>query len=108
MAVRGAESKNKIISDMIEKFPGSFIAADGKTLRIPMTENGEPIEIKVTLVAAKDLEGGTISFQSENEDGDLDDQMSGFCENNSAIDVPEPTEEEKEKINKLLTSLNIK
>lgn len=55
---RGNESKEFIKTKLKETFDGAFVAADGKTIRIPLMENGEPIEIKVTLVAAKDIEGG--------------------------------------------------
>jgi len=55
---KGAESKDKIVQKLMSTFEGAFIASDGKTVRIPMSEMGEPVEIKVTLTAAKDLEGG--------------------------------------------------
>lgn len=56
---RGAESKEKIFQKMLEVFSGSFMA-DAKTLRIPMEENGEVVEIKVALTAAKDTLGGSV------------------------------------------------
>ena len=57
MAAKGAVSKQNVANKIMSTFLGAFIAADGKTIRIPLVEDGEPIEIKVTLVAAKDLEG---------------------------------------------------
>ena len=56
MAARGAEVKEKLTQVLTKLFPESFM--DGKTLRIPMKENGEIVEIKVTLTAAKDVLGG--------------------------------------------------
>lgn len=52
MAVKGQESKKVITEKIIEVFEGAFI--NGKELRVPLVENGEPIEIKITLTAAKD------------------------------------------------------
>ena len=52
MAVRGAIGKNKIIQEILEEFEGSF-SPDGKEIRIPVEENGEIIQIKVALTAAK-------------------------------------------------------
>ena len=52
MAIRGAAGKNKIIQEILEKFEGSF-SPDGKEIRIPVEENGEIIQIKVALTAAK-------------------------------------------------------
>lgn len=54
MAVRGAEAKQKIISQIIENFPGAFTCNEGKELRIPIAENGERVEIKVALTCAKE------------------------------------------------------
>ena len=55
---RGAISKTLIGTAILQVFPGSFIDSDGKTIRIPTTVEGEPIEVKLTMTAAKDLIGG--------------------------------------------------
>ena len=49
---RGSEAKTEITKKILEVFNGSFIN-DGKEIRIPMQENGETIEIKCVLTAAK-------------------------------------------------------
>jgi hypothetical protein len=50
---KGQVSK-KIISDKIlEMFEGSFLYNDGKEIRIPIMEDGELIQIKCALTAAK-------------------------------------------------------
>lgn len=56
MAVKGSASKEAIFNKLQEMFEGSFMA-DAKTLRIPMVEDGQVVEIKVTLTAAKDVLG---------------------------------------------------
>lgn len=55
---KGALSKTLIGTAILQVFPGSFIDSDGKTIRIPTSIEGEPLEIKVTLTAAKDIVGG--------------------------------------------------
>ena len=61
---RGSLAKENITKALLSIFPNSFVAADGKTIRIPTTCEGETIEVKCSLVAAKDLEGGQASFSA--------------------------------------------
>lgn len=53
MAIRGAVAKQEVIDKILECFPNAFIYE--KTVRIPMTEDGQDIQIKLTLTAAKDI-----------------------------------------------------
>ena len=66
---------------------------DGKTLRIPMKENGEIVEIKVTLTAAKDVLGsadaGAFTLAS----------FTPVCDM--------PTDEEIEEVKKYLSSMGM-
>lgn len=96
MAAKGTSSKQIITDTILKTFEGSFIAADGKTLRIPMTEDGEVVEIKVTLVAAKDVEGGGAVTE-----------ISGSTDAAPVAQNPQVTEEEKAKVNKMLENLNL-
>ena len=57
---KGSASKEIIFARLLETFEGSFMQ-DDKVLRIPMTEAGETVEIKVTLTAAKDVLGAGTS-----------------------------------------------
>lgn len=59
MAARGTTSKENITKAILQIFGGSFIDSDGKTIRIPTSCEGETVEIKVALTAAKDVIGGT-------------------------------------------------
>ena len=61
MAARGSIAKTLIGTAILQVFPGSFIDSDQKTIRIPTTCEGEPIEIKISMTAAKDLVGGQAS-----------------------------------------------
>ena len=59
---KGNQSKTFIGEALLKIFPGSFIDADRKTVRIPTTCEGEPLEIKITMTCAKDLVGGAPAF----------------------------------------------
>lgn len=51
MAAKGTESKELVLEKLKELFPASFMY--DKEFRIPFTENGEEIQIKVSLTCAK-------------------------------------------------------
>jgi len=96
MAAKGTESKGLIFNKLQELYPNAFWEDTGKILRIPMAEGGVPIEIKVTLTAAKNILGG----------GQVESAFS--TETTSAPEkVIEMTEEEKSNVSKLLASLNL-
>jgi len=59
---RGSLVKENITKAILQVFPGAFVDSDGKTIRIPTTAEGEPIEVKVALTAAKDIIGGQTSL----------------------------------------------
>lgn len=89
---RGSASKEIITAKILSMFEGSFI--NGKEIRLPMMEDGSPIEIKVTLTAAKDIVGGGTS---------VNDTFTPV--EKSAPISAEPTEEEKENVATLLKSM---
>lgn len=55
---RGSQAKQEILEKLKETFPNSFME-DAKILRIPWQENGETVEIKIQMTAAKNLLGGS-------------------------------------------------
>ena len=90
---KGAQAKADISRIILETFQGSFI--NDKEIRIPMMEDGSPIQIKVTLTAAKDL----IINGAETP-----------AEDALAIEAPKSavvSEEEKKNVSKLLASLGL-
>ena len=91
---RGAESKANVIQKILEVFDGAF--EYGKELRIPIMENGERVEIKVTLTCAKTNVGG--------DDGPADSAPAAASAN---VTAGPPTEEEKQNIANLLDRLGI-
>lgn len=110
MAARGAEAKEKIINQILANFAGSF--RYDKEIRIPVMENGELIQIKVTLTAAKtnvDIGGDTaipgaepISMATSAPARDF--TVTG---NPKSLDELKPSEEEKQNMKDLLTKLGL-
>ena len=99
MAARGSITKQKITEKILATFPGSFTYNDGKEIRINETEDGAPIQIKVTLTAAKVAVG-----QVENAfDASGEEKVAP-----PADFIPEePSEEEKEHLKTLLEKLGL-
>jgi hypothetical protein len=98
MAVRGAEAKAKITKKILETFEGSFLCNGGKELRIPMMENGEIVQIKITLTAAK-----------VNVSNGEDTVIPGVAvtPTSATVQSSELTEQEKKETLDLLASLNL-
>ena len=96
MAAKGTESKCIIFNKLKEIYPNSFWEDENKILRVPMNEGGNPIEIKVTLTAAKNILGS----------GAVESAFPTASE--PVVEKPvEMTEEEKENVATLLASLNL-
>lgn len=101
---RGAVAKEIVFKKILETFEGSFMYNGGKECRIPIDENGIPIQIKVTLTAAKD----NVDPSGENiapaavakEEG----PVGNFPAPHKKTEV---TEEEKANIESLLKSLGL-
>ena len=99
MAAKGQESKNIIIQKILDTFEGSFQYE--KEIRIPMLENGELVQIKVALTAAKsNVEQGSENIVPAAA------TISNEIGINPSVKV-ETTEEERENVKRLLASLNL-
>ena len=104
MAAKGSIAKVDIFKKILDTFNGSFMNGE-KELRIPWMENGELLEIKVTLTAAKDILGDCGAKSQVNptytEPVNTSTPMS-----TQTVNAPsEPTEEEKERIAKLVAAM---
>lgn len=102
MAARGSESKEIIISKILNTFEGAF--KYDKEIRIPMIEGGEEIQIKVTLTAAKtNVEhGGDVAVPGAKPIT----QTASSAQVSATTEVAtEPSEEEKKNLEKLIASL---
>lgn len=104
MAARGTESKNILFAKLMEIYSGAFWEDEGKVLRVPMDENGQRIELKVTLTAAKtNLGGDSVASAFDSGPAIIPTSTSTTNESNSL----EPTEEEKQNIQSLIEALNL-
>ena len=95
---KGADSKEKVKQKILEMFEGSFI--NDKEIRVPMVENGETLEIKVTLTCAKDVigSGSVVSAPAEAT-------ASAFPTPAAPAPKPEVTDEEKQRLKNLLAQM---
>lgn len=100
MAAKGTQSKNNIFKALKQFYPDAFWEEEGKILRIPQEENGEIVEIKVQLTAAKVPMTKTAVKTSAFENDIIAEEPK------KSVTVAEPTVEEKENVEKLLRSLN--
>lgn len=91
---KGAVSKEIVTNKLLEVFEGAFIASDGKTIRIPLVEDGATVEIKCTLTAAKDLEGAGAGSTNS-----IAGEKSAWTD--TPATVSEPTQQELDNVNRL-------
>ena len=104
MAARGTESKNIVFNKLQEVFKDTFWEDEGKILRIPLTEGGERIEIKVSLTAAKTNLGEGIASAFEV----TPIKSAGIPSTEATEPVnTEISQEEKDNIRNLIASLGL-
>ena len=96
---RGQLVKQEVMDKILSTFEGSFV--DGKVVRIPMYENGELVQIKVQLTAAKDI------IDPDGEEPDLDFSQATPASNTEVEIVKEPTKEELEKTKNFMETLGL-
>lgn len=103
MAIKGSEAKTEIMNKLLETFPNSFLYNDGKELRINYMENGELVQIKVTLTAAK--------TPVENETTDSISMIytgGSLGSDQTSEKIPEPpSAEEQARLAAILKKLNL-
>lgn len=103
MAAKGSILKQEVAEKILAAFPGSFLYNDGKEIRINGLEEGQKLQIKVTLTCAKvAVEGG--------EDAILPGEAAteGVKPAGTNEKIPqEPTAEEKERLAALLDKLGL-
>lgn len=103
---RGAVSKETITNQILAVFPGSF--KYDKEIRIPIMEDGETIQIKVTLTAAKtNVEaGGDTAVPGYRP---VEQSNTGTVSNVAAVsrEPIQPTAEEKQNVANLMSLLGL-
>ena len=98
---RGAIAKSEVAKKLLATFDGAF--EYDKEIRIPMVENGENVQIKVTLTCAKE----NVSNGADNAiPGDFPPPKNEPVTVVSDTPVA-PSEEEKENVKRLLELLNL-
>lgn len=106
---RGAVSKEEVINKILSTFEGSF--KYDKEVRIPMMENGELIQIKITLTAAKtNVEpGGDTAIPGAVKPKATSTSTSTASNIGSASShfMNKPTEEEKKNVAELISKLGL-
>ena len=102
MAVKGAIFKKEITDKILATFPGSFLYNDGKEIRVVGMEEGQEIQVKVSLTCAK-----------TNVEPNGENAMPGIVATvSSTVETPistntEVTAEEKQNVQKLMAALGL-
>jgi len=104
MAAKGAIAKEEIFAKMMEVFEGSFMYNNGKELRIDWEEEGNPVQIKVTLTRATEA----VSPEGEVKKAAAVAKEAGPIPSATVpTSFKEPTPEEKQNVEDLLKSLGL-
>ena len=107
MAARGSLAKEQITNQILAAFPGSF--KYDKEIRVPVEENGEIVQIKLTLTAAKvNVEaGGDTVLPGSIKVGSSNTPITPVPRVEPAREVMQPTAEEKHNVSELLNMLGL-
>ena len=106
MAAKSTESKAIIFNKLMESFSNCFWEDENKILRIPMTENGDIVEIKVSLTAAKTNLGETGAPASAFSPPGVE-EVSGYMTPPVSSETLEVSQDEQENVANLLASLGL-
>ena len=93
---KGSIAKEAITQKILEVFEGAFVY--GKEIRVPYDEDGNRVEIKVTLTCAKENVGGDSAFTATESQPTQTAQASAPAA---------PTEQEKANIADLMSRLGL-
>lgn len=101
MAAKGTIAKEAITKKILSTFDGSFV--NGKEIRIPFMEEGNLIQIKITLTAAKENIAGNVA---EILPGETHAEVATLpTAASSASTLVEPTEEEINNLKQLMNAV---
>lgn len=103
MAVKGAIAKQEVMDKILQMFDGAFVYE--KTIRIPTQENGQELQIKVALTAAKDIVtigDDTAVPMRPVETAGVNQEMKNQA---TFAESLQPTEEEKKNVESFLKAL---
>lgn len=102
---KGALAKEQIINQILATFEGAF--KYDKEIRIPLMENGEEVQIKVTLTCAKTNvdRGGDVAVPGVS--ASTAKVSAPASATGKATTIAEPTAEEKKNVADLLSKLGL-
>ncbi len=95
---KGQIAKQEITKKILETFEGSFLYDGGKEIRIPIIEEGNLVQVKVTLTCAK------VNVAPEGEE---EQQVESAFPTAPKAASLKPTEEEKQNVAAMLKSLGL-
>lgn len=105
MAAKGSIAKEQVMNQILAAFPKAF--KYDKEIRIPMIENGEELQIKVTLTAAKNMVaagGDTAMPGTQTKEVVVGLTATGHVTERVPV---APTDEEKQNVSNLLSMLGL-
>lgn len=104
MALKGSILKKEVTDKILSVFEGSFLYNEGKEIRIPGLEDGQELQIKVSLTCAKT----NVNAEEENsipgKEIVLTKESSSTTSDNS---IQEISQEEKQNIKKMMEALGL-
>lgn len=102
---KGAESKSLVTKKILEIFPNAFLYNSDKEIRIPLTEQGETIEIKVVLSCAKTpvQEAAVLDWSGSSSAKPAAEPIPAPSE----VASPQISEEDRRKVQELMTKLGL-
>lgn len=107
---KGQVSKALINKRIIDTFEGAFAYNDGKEIRIPMLEDGQEVQIKVTLTCAKDNvqpgDENVLPGVKETKSENLAFKTETNTSEKQEVHI-EPTAEEKANVKSMLEFLGL-
>lgn len=105
MAAKGAESKSLVTKKILEIFPNAFLYNNDKEIRIPLTEQGEQVEIKVILSCAKTpvREAAVLDWSGSSSTTPAVELVPASNE----IGPPQISEEDRHKVQELMAKLGL-
>jgi len=108
---KGAILKEEITQKLLAMFDNCFLNNNGKEIRIEGQENGETLQIKVTLTTAqtnvKNPNSSTPAVPTKSSTPQVVPNKPSTNIGFADVQHGEPTEEEKEKLEDLLAKLGI-
>ena len=103
MAAKGSEAKSLVEKKIIEAFGSNYVGTYDKKVYVTAKENGEDVQIAITLTCPKVPVGKTIAIK----DGGLDFSGGGSVVAPTGFQPAEITPEEEDNVRNLIKALGL-